>query len=124
MAEDDVSGKDILEKAAEALPDWPLYKPFKFVGDVIMNQSGDPLHPGYDYVYVPREIANHCKTCQQRQRWELMEPSSVSHLGSIVTKLKGEFTKLVFRCKNCERATATYFFKIFITNKGGTIIKV
>jgi hypothetical protein len=38
--------------------------------------------------------------------------------------LKGQITKFVFRCKNCEQVTVTYFLKISIDEKGGTIIKV
>src|SRR6202035_5479570 len=103
MAEDDVNGMEILKKAAEALPDWPLYKPYTFDGDVIMIEPA--VHMGgesYQYVLAPREISQLCQVCQQIQRWELIEPKS-SGRSPIITALKGQITRFVFRCKNCEK---------------------
>jgi hypothetical protein len=122
VAEINLAGAKILKKAAEALPDWPLYK-LTFDGDVI---KVEPTASGgsYQWVFVPQEISQLCLVCQQIQRWEIIEPKETGRRTITGTGLKGQINKLVFRCKNCEKETVTYFLKISISEKGGTIIKV
>jgi hypothetical protein len=106
----------IVNEIAAFLSDWPLYRPYKYEGD-LWSRSGRGftfLFPDIVRLYCPEE------ECETTQVWEV---GSGPHFGTNSTVVD-TFTAVNFLCRNCQRSKMTYFLRFNVSQLRGEITKV
>lgn len=106
----------IVQEIATALADWPLYRPYRYEGDLweIKNH--------YYRLSFPRTLRLYCvdENCKATQVWE---KESTFHIGGNTT-IVSEFTSVFFRCRNCQASKVHYFLHVQADQVRGEIVKV
>ena len=126
MAERVLDANTFPAALAEVVVGWPLYRRFKFVGDVsvVTIGSGRGKTP---CVTLPEEAARYCERCKTVQRWRLVKPRTnfgYAQIPIIEEEEDEEIRALRFDCKNCE-SVLMVFLKIDINpGRVSEVVKV
>jgi predicted DNA-binding protein len=105
----------IVREIAAFLADWPLYRTFKYQGDMWSRTNA------YYTFTFPRSVRLYCseEECQTTQVWEVQNGSFTSNSSAF-----DQFISVSFTCRNCQRSRVHYFLHVKVNQKGGQIAKV
>src|SRR5271154_5065778 len=106
----------ILAEIAMVLADWPLYKAYRYKGDLWTDQGR-----GTFSFTLPQTVRIFCsdELCATVQVWE----GVVTYLSFYSTSIDC-FGEVSFRCRNCKRSQVTYFLHLVVIGSQGEITKV
>jgi hypothetical protein len=106
----------IVDEITAFLADWPLYKCYKYQGDMWSRRSV-PHHFSF-----PTTVKLYCQEdeCRTVQVWQ---SKCGPNLGSNST-LTDAFAYVTFTCRNCQRSQVIYFLHFKVNQIGGEITKV
>src|SRR5258708_7311105 len=92
----------ILEEIATFLAEAPLYRTYKYDGDLWTQD-----HRARSVFSFPQVLRQYCDEgeCKKIQTWER---KSGSDLG-LYKEIGDMFTPVTFQCRNCQRSQVTYF---------------
>jgi hypothetical protein len=105
-----------LDEIAHFLADWPLYRTYKYKGDVWIR------NPGSNYSFsFPGTVRLYCSdsVCGTTQVWTT-DGLYLSSSSTVVDK----FQSIKYQCRNCQRSSLVYFLHFNVNQIGGEISKV
>ena len=107
----------IVEEIAEFLASGPLYKTYKYDGDLWFQNRYGRFELSF-----PQVLTLYCdeRECKKIQIWER---ESGPHLGDDST-IVSRFATVIFQCRNCLRAQVFYCLDFDVNQKGGQITKI
>jgi hypothetical protein len=108
----------IVDELASFLADWPLYRPFRYKGN-LWSQT----YQGRYSLSFPKVLRLYCPQdeCKTTQVWEL---SSDPYLGVGNSSVLDRFSSATFHCRNCRRSSLVYFLHFEVNELRGEITKV
>ena len=108
----------ILGELAAFLADWPLYRTYRYKG----NLWTDPDFREQRSVSFPSVVRLYCpdQECETTQTWQFLSGPILSSYSTEIDK----FSSAHFQCRNCKSSGVTYFLRFNVNELGGEITKV